>query len=83
MLPLPPEVTYRETQQKIIRERRNIEHLASYTRRENRLAIVGKMIGEEARAGEKGEEAEDEELTDRFYGVGAEKKQKFDLISFL
>jgi len=43
---MPPEVTYQETQQKIIRERKNIEHLASYTRRENRLAIVGKMIDE-------------------------------------
>lgn len=44
VIPMPPEVTYQETQQKIIRERKNIEHLASYTRRENRLAIVGKMI---------------------------------------
>ena len=47
MLPLPPEVTYQETKQRVVRERKNIEYLSSYTKRENRIATVGRMIDEE------------------------------------
>lgn len=48
VVPLPPEVTYQETKQKIVKEKRNIEHLASYTRRENRIAMVGRMLEQES-----------------------------------
>ena len=44
VLPLPPEVTYQESKQRIKKEQKNIEHLSAYTKRENRIAMVGRMM---------------------------------------
>jgi len=44
VLPLPPEVTYQETKQRVVKEKKNIEYLTSYTKRETKIALVGRML---------------------------------------
>jgi len=41
---MPPEITYQETKEKVVRERKNIELLSAYTKRENRIALMGKLM---------------------------------------
>ena len=72
-------MTYQDTRQKVQRERKNVEHLASYTRRENRLAIVGRVIEEQRKDTVTGYEEGEEENA----GLEPEKKMKFDLLSFI
>jgi hypothetical protein len=38
---MPPELSYRQTNDKIRKEHKNIEHLLAYTKRENKKAIMG------------------------------------------
>jgi hypothetical protein len=87
VVPLPPEVTYQESKQKIIQDKKNIEHLAAYTRRENKLALVGRMMDLEKKKKPQKEveviEEGGEEEPVVFYGVEPEKKNKFDLINYL
>jgi hypothetical protein len=84
VLPLPPEVTYQETKQRVVRERRNVENLAAYTKRENRIAMVGRMLDED-RDRDRERQAREVEVgqAEEVEGVVPEKRMKFDLITFL
>ena len=44
---MPPEITYQETKEKIVREKRNIELLSAYTKRENKIALTGRLLDQQ------------------------------------
>jgi hypothetical protein len=58
---MPPEVTYQETKEKIVRERKNVELLSAYTKRETRIALMGKLL-EEEKSKRNGSREEEEDL---------------------
>lgn len=55
--PMPPEITYQETKEKIIRDKRSIELLSAYTKRENKIALTGRLLDEQRNKRERKEQA--------------------------
>jgi hypothetical protein len=65
----------------VVRDKRNIELLSAYTKRENKIALTGRLLEEQRERSRRVERERKEEMDgEEIYSKVPEKKTKFNTI---
>lgn len=82
---MPPERTYRQTKEKVTVEKKNIELLSAYTKRQNKIALTARMIDIQKDKSKKSSKENKDNVNEgeEIAGRIPEKKLKFSTIEYI